>query len=122
MNHFIIENFLILLVAALHIWFMILEMFLWTHPKGLRTFGLTLEQAQASAVLASNQGLYNGFLAAGLVWSIGHPDPELSVQLRIFFLSCVIVAGIFGAWSVRGKIFFVQALPAIVALLYLGFG
>ena len=121
-NHFVIENFLILLVAGLHVWFMILEMFLWTRPQGLRAFGQTPEQARANAALASNQGLYNGFLAVGLVWSVSHSDPSLSLQLRIFFLSCVIIAGFYGGWTVDKKIFFVQAGPAIAALAFLGFG
>lgn len=104
----------VLVVALLHLYFMVLEMFLWTKPTGRRIFGLTPEFAQQSAGLAKNQGLYNGFLAAGLVWSV--IAGALSFQLKIFFLSCVIVAGIFGAVTVNRRIFFVQALPGLIAL------
>lgn len=109
-------NLLVALVAALHVYFMVLEMFLWTRPYGLKTFGNTLAKAQASAVLAANQGLYNGFLAAGLVWSLLHAAPAFAWQLKVFFLLCVIIAGLYGAWSVSRKILFVQALPAAIAL------
>ncbi len=104
------------LVALLHAWFLVLEMFLWTRPKGLKTFKMTPERAEATAVLAANQGLYNGFLAAGLVWSLLASSPEVAHQARIFFLACVIVAGLYGAWSVNRRIFFIQALPALLAL------
>jgi putative membrane protein len=102
------------LVAFLHLYFLVLEMFLWTRPLGLKTFGLTPEFAAASKTLAANQGLYNGFLAAGLVWGLllgaaGNP-------VRIFFLACVIVAGVFGAMTANRKILWVQAFPAAVAL------
>lgn len=113
-----LANIFIVLVALLHFYFLILEMFLWTKPKGLKTFGNSLEKAQASAVLAANQGLYNGFLSAGLIWSVLHSNSEFSNQLKIFFLGCVIVAGIYGAYSVSKKIFFVQALPALIALVF----
>lgn len=108
---------LIFIVALLHIYFLILEMFLWTKPKGLKIFRQSLEQARASAVLAANQGLYNGFLAAGLLWSVVHPNPHIAWQLSIFFLGCVIVAGIYGGYSVGKKIFFIQAIPATLALI-----
>jgi len=101
----------VLIVALLHVVFLVLEMFLWTKPFGRRTFGLTKELADASAPLAMNQGLYNGFLAAGLVWSLYRAD--MSTQL--FFLGCVIVAGIFGAFTAKRSILFVQALPAVIA-------
>jgi putative membrane protein len=106
---------LIALVALLHTYFLVLEMFLWTKPLGLRVFNNTPEFAQASKVLAANQGLYNGFLAAGLVWGLllgtaaGRP-------VLVFFLGCVVVAGVYGAISVSRKIFFVQAVPALLAL------
>ena len=109
-------NLMIALIAGLHLYFLTLEMFLWTKPKGLQIFKQTLEQAKASAVLAANQGLYNGFLAAGLMWSLWHPSAEFSLQLKIFFLSCVLVAGLYGAYSVGKNILFFQALPAIIAL------
>lgn len=92
-------------------------MFLWTKPKGLKVFGNTLEKAQATAVLAANQGLYNGFLAAGLIWGLAHSIPEFSFQIKIYFLACVVIAGIYGAYTVNRKILFVQALPAIMAMI-----
>src|ERR1044072_5733351 len=89
-----IANGLVALVAALHVYFLVLEMFLWTKPLGLKTFRNTPEKAQDSAVLAANQGLYNGFLAAGLIWGLVHPNPDLAWQIKMFFLVCVIVAGV----------------------------
>jgi len=102
------------LVALLHGWFLVLEMFLWTKPYGRRVFHLTEEKAQATKSLAANQGLYNGFLAAGLVWGLSLG--EAGHAIRLFFLGCVIIAGIFGAITVGRKILYVQALPAAVAL------
>ena len=104
------------LVALLHGYFLVLEMFLWTKPRGLRTFGQTLEQAQASATLAANQGLYNGFLVAGLIWGLVHPNRAFGAQLQLFFLGCVVVAGVYGGYSVNKRILFVQAIPAAIAL------
>lgn len=102
------------LVALLHGWFLVLEMFLWTKPYGRRVFHLTEEKAQATKSLAANQGLYNGFLAAGLVWGLSLG--EAGHAIRLFFLGCVIIAGIFGAITVGRKILYVQALPAAVAV------
>ena len=102
------------LVALLHLYFLVLEMFLWDKPRGLRTFGLTPEFAAASKSLAANQGLYNGFLAAGLIWGLASGAGGDSV--KIFFLACVIVAGIFGAVTANAKILWVQALPGGIAL------
>jgi putative membrane protein len=102
------------LVALLHLYFLVLEMFLWTKPLGLKTFRLTPESAAASKALAANQGLYNGFLAAGLVWGLALGDAGNPV--KIFFLGCVIVAGVFGALTASRKILWVQALPGAVAL------
>ena len=99
-------------VALLHVWFMVLEMVLWTKPLGRRTFGLSLEFAQQSAALAANQGLYNGFLAAGLGWGLLTNRPAVVT----FFLICAVVAGIFGAATANGRILLAQALPAAVAL------
>jgi putative membrane protein len=107
---------LVILIAAEHIWFLVLEMFLWTKPKGLKTFRMSPEKAEHSKVLAANQGLYNGFLSAGLIWSVLDPRPEVASSARIFFLACVVVAGIFGGATVNRRIFFLQAGPAIVAL------
>ncbi len=107
-------NVLTGLVAMLHVYFLVLEMFLWDRPYGRKTFGLTPEFATASKALAANQGLYNGFLAAGLLWGLvlgAEGDP-----VKIFFLACVIVAGVYGAITVSKKILFVQALPATIAL------
>jgi putative membrane protein len=102
----------VFLVALLHLWFLVLEMFLWTRPLGRRTFGLTPEFAEASKTLAANQGLYNGFLAAGLIWGAILGD----VALEQFFLGCVIIAGVFGAATVSRKILWVQAVPGLIAL------
>ncbi len=109
-----IGNVLVGIVAALHAYFLVLEMFLWDKPAGLRAFGQSLEQAKASKVLAANQGLYNGFLAAGLVWGLTLGVAGLSV--KTFFLGCVVVAGVYGAATVSKKILFIQAMPAVVAL------
>jgi putative membrane protein len=114
-----IANILVALVAALHVYFLVLEMFLWTKPLGLKTFRQSLEKATDSAVLAANQGLYNGFLAAGLVWGLVQGVPAFAFQIKIFFLICVIVAGIYGAATVSRRILFVQALPALLALILL---
>jgi len=102
----------VVLIAALHFWFLALEMFLWEKPLGLRTFGMSAEEAALTKPLAMNQGLYNGFLAAGLLWSLVAGD-----AVTIFFLGCVIVAGVFGALTASRKILWVQALPGVIALL-----
>ncbi len=104
-------------VAALHAWFLVLEMFLWTKPIGLKTFRQPLEKALDSAVLAANQGLYNGFLSAGLIWGLIHPDPVFGFQIRVFFLTCVISAAVFGACTVSRRILYVQGFPALLALI-----
>ena len=105
---------LVALVALLHLYFLVLEMFLWTTPTGRRVFGTTAQFAAESKVLAANQGLYNGFLAAGLLWGLLLGPAGRAVL--VFFLGCVIVAGVFGAATVSRKILFVQALPAVLAL------
>ena len=115
----VIANVLVALVAMLHVYFLILEMLFWTKPLGLKTFRNSQEKANDSAVLAANQGLYNGFLAAGLFWGLLHPMPAVAFQIKIFFLVCVIIAGAYGAWSVSRRILFVQALPAALALILL---
>ena len=101
----------VLLVALLHVYFLVLEMFLWDKPFGRRTFGMTADEAAATKTLAMNQGLYNGFLAAGLLWGLVAAD-----SVKIFFLACVIVAGVFGAATASRKILWVQAVPGAVAL------
>jgi putative membrane protein len=103
------------LVAALHVYFLVLEMFLWTTPFGQKTFKRTAEEQEATKVLAANQGLYNGFLAAGLVWSLVASD-HIAIPLRVFFLGCVVLAGLYGAMTAARQILFVQALPAAIAL------
>jgi len=109
-----VANIVIALVALLHIYFLVLEMFLWDKPAGLKAFGQTLEAAKASKVLAANQGLYNGFLAAGLIWGLSLGAAGTSV--KVFFLGCVLVAGVYGAATASRKILFIQALPAAAAL------
>jgi putative membrane protein len=110
-----VASVLVGLVAVLHVYFLVLEMFLWNTPRGYATFGTTPEFAAASATLAANQGLYNGFLAAGLVWGL-LARPELARPVRLFFLGCVLVAGIYGAATVKLAILFVQAVPAGLGL------
>ena len=109
-----IATVLVALVAIEHLYILVLEMFLWTKPAGLRAFGLTPEFAEQTAVLAANQGLYNGFLAAGLIWGLIRRDDGF--PLRVFFLSCVVIAGVFGAITAKPSILFVQAAPALIAL------
>ena len=103
---------LTVVVALLHLYFLVLEMFLWTRPLGLKTFRNTPEKAEITRVLAANQGLYNGFLAAGLLCGVATGSREFVA----FFLLCVVAAGAYGGWSVSRRIFFVQALPALAAL------
>jgi putative membrane protein len=102
------------LVAAIHVYIVVLEMALWTTPRGRAAFGTTPEAAEQTKVLAANQGLYNGFLAAGLAWGLSQGAAGTSV--KVFFLACVVVAGVYGAATVGRKILFVQALPAAIAL------
>ena len=110
----LLANILTGVVALLHFGFLYLEMFLWDKPRGMKSFRMTEEFAKQSKTLAMNQGLYNGFLAAGLIWGIFAGD-----AVKIFFLSCVIIAGIFGAFTVSKRIFYIQAVPAILALVIL---
>ncbi len=107
----------VVLVALLHLYFLVLEMFLWTTKRGLKTFGMSPEQAAQTATLAKNQGLYNGFLAAGLLWSVSGREPSMAFQLQLFFLGCVIVAGVYGAATVSKRILFVQAAPAVIGVI-----
>ena len=113
-----LATLVVALVAMLHVYFLILEMFFWEKPLGLRTFRLTPEFAKASKTLAANQGLYNGFLAAGLIWGISLGSNGDTI--KIFFLLCVLVAGIFGAMTASRKILYIQALPAAFALILTG--
>ena len=109
-----VATVLVAVVAAIHLYIVVLEMLLWRTPRGLRAFGTTQAFADESATLAANQGLYNGFLVAGLVWGLLASDP-VGYQVRLFFLGCVIVAGLFGAATVNRRILFVQAVPAAIA-------
>ena len=111
----LLDKILIAIVALEHFYFLYLEMFAWTKPRTRKNFGLTEEFALASKTLAANQGLYNGFLAAGLIWSLLAPV-ELAKPLAIFFLSCVFVAGAYGGATVNKRVFFLQGVPALIAL------
>lgn len=108
-----IANILIGIVALLHVGFLALEMFFWDHPVGRKRFGMTPEYSKASATLAANQGLYNGFLAAGLAWGLFSSD----FSVKIFFLVCVLIAGIYGGFTAKRSILYIQALPGLLALL-----
>ena len=110
-------NAVVALIGLLHVWILVLEMFLWDKPYGRRAFGLSEEKARMTKVLAANQGLYNGFLAAGLVWGLSLGSGGLDI--KTFFLGCVVIAGLFGAFTVSRKILFVQAVPAVLGLLLL---
>jgi putative membrane protein len=110
-----VANILIGIVALLHLGFLALEMFLWDHPVGRKNFGMTPEYSKASATLAANQGLYNGFLAAGLVWGLVSAD----LAVKTFFLACVLIAGLYGGLTAKRSILYLQALPALLALLVL---
>ncbi|WP_299156690.1 DUF1304 domain-containing protein [uncultured Tenacibaculum sp.] len=111
------QLFFIALVALIHIYIVILEMVLWTKPKGIKTFGLkSKEFAEETKVLAANQGLYNGFLAAGLIWSLLSEKTDVA----LFFLCCVFIAGVYGAYSTKKpRIFFVQSIPSLIGILLL---
>lgn len=115
----IVSDIMVSLVALLHGYILILEMFLWDKPAGLRAFAQTREQAQASKVLAANQGLYNGFIAVGLLW--GLLQGAAGFEFKVYFLLCVIAAGVFGALTASRKILFVQALPGLIALILVFF-
>lgn len=110
----VIADVVVALIALLHVYILVLEMFLWEKPAGLRAFGQTREAAAASKVLAANQGLYNGFLAAGLFWGLSLGSGGTGVKL--FFLACILVAGLYGAATASRKILFVQAVPALIGL------
>ena len=109
----IVANILVVLVVVLHLGFLALEMFFWDHPFGRKRFGMTPEYSKASAPLAANQGLYNGFLAAGLVWGLVAGD----TSIEIFFLVCVVIAGVYGGFTAKRSILYMQALPGLLALI-----
>lgn len=113
----LLATMLVLLVALEHMVFLYFEMFLWTTPRGRKIFGNSPERAEATRVLAANQGLYNGFLAAGLIWGLVYPNPAVALHIQAFFLVCVVVAGVYGGLSAKKPILYVQAAPALLALL-----
>lgn len=115
----LVSKILIGLVALEHLYILVLEAFFWTSPRALKVFGMTLEVAEASEALAINQGIYNGFLMAGLVWALMHANKVFARQIATFFLSCVVVAAIAGGIIAKPSIFLVQGAPAILALLSL---
>lgn len=117
-----LTTILIAAVAVIHVWIVVLEMVLWTAPQGRRAFGLSADFAAQTRVLAANQGLYNGFLAAGLLWALIAGPLDGGRAPALFFLACVTVAGLFGAATVSRRILFVQALPAALGLIALGLG
>ena len=112
----LIISSLILFIAFEHAAFLYLEMFMWTKDLGRKVFGTTKEEAEATKVLAANQGLYNGFISAGLVWGFLHPSPEFGLQITLFFLGCVIIAGVYGAITAKVSILYLQAFPAAVTM------
>ena len=109
------------IVAIEHAYILVLEMFLWTKPRTQRIFGFSKEDAERTTVFAANQGLYNGFLSAGLLWGLIHPNAAFGEQIQLFFLGCVIVAAIYGSYSVKKSILFIQGLPALIAFLLVWF-
>ena len=113
----IVITILTLLIALEHFAFLLLEMFFWTKPLGRKVFAQSKARAQESKILAANQGLYNGFLAAGLLWGLFYPEPKVAREITIFFLLSISIAGIYGGWTVKRTIFYVQALPALLTLL-----
>jgi putative membrane protein len=114
-----LSGILVAIVALEHVYFLYLEMFAWTAPRTLKAFGNTKEGAAATKVLAANQGLYNGFLAAGLMWALIHPNAVVGYQLKVFFLLCVIIAAVYGGMTAKRSILFVQGGPALLALVVL---
>lgn len=113
----LVSTILVALVAIEHLYILALEMFLWTKPSTMKTFGIKPEEAESMKTLAANQGLYNGFLSAGLFYSLIASLPEVAFQFKVFFLLCVIVAGVYGGMTVKPRIAIVQALPALIALI-----
>ena len=115
----LILNIAVGFIALEHMGFLILEMFLWTKKTGRKVFANTKEQAELTKVLAANQGLYNGFLSAGLIWGLFYPDQSISKEIISFFLGCIVIAGTYGGLSVKRSIFFIQALPAGIAFIFM---
>ena len=115
----VVANIVVIVVVLVQIWALALEMFLWNKPTGLRTFGQSLEQAQSSAVLAANQGLYNGLFAACLIFGLLYPEPTAALHFKTFVLACIVVAGAYGGITVGFRLFLFQGVPAIVAIILL---
>ena len=115
---FLLSTVLVVFVSLMHFYFLVLEMFLWTKPLGLKVFRMSLEKAQTTKSLAQNQGLYNGFLAAGLLYGVCVPNVQIAMSFKLFFLVCVVIAGLVGALTVAKRIFYIQSLPAIVAFIF----
>ncbi|CAH1219844.1 MULTISPECIES: DUF1304 domain-containing protein [unclassified Paenibacillus] len=113
----LISMIFVALVAIEHIYILVMEMFMWTSPRTMKTFGTTPEFAESTKALAGNQGLYNGFLAAGLIWGLVHPNAAFGHQIQIFFLACVVIAALYGGATASRSIIIKQGLPAIIALL-----
>jgi putative membrane protein len=113
-----VATVLVLITALLHLYFFYLESVLWTKPYGLKKFKMTPEKAQITRPLAVNQGLYNGFLAAGLIWGVIHPDPSMRHEIQLFFASCVLIAGVVGGLTASKGIFFVQAIPGLLTTIF----
>ncbi|MFM9279283.1 DUF1304 domain-containing protein [Paenibacillus jiagnxiensis] len=114
----LISSILVAIVAIEHIYILILEMFMWDKPRGMRVFGTTRQFAEETKALAANQGLYNGFLASGLIWGLVHPNGVFGIQIQIFFLVCVLVAAIYGSVTAKRSILITQGLPACIAFLF----
>jgi len=114
----LISTILVAVVALEHIYILILEMFMWTKPRTMRIFGTTEQFAEETKSLAANQGLYNGFLAVGLLWGLVYPDFSFGRQIQLFFLACVLIAAVYGGLSAKRSILFTQGLPALIALLF----
>ncbi|MDY0250940.1 MAG: DUF1304 domain-containing protein [Pseudomonas sp.] len=116
-----VSKILVALVAIEHLYILVLEMFLWTKPRTQKIFGIKKADVETTKVLAANQGLYNGFLAAGLIWGVLHPNPIVGTQIEIFFLLCVLIAAIYGGFTAKKSIIIVQGVPALLALVSLFF-
>lgn len=114
-----ITSLLILFIALEHFGFLYIEMFLWTKETGRKIFGNTKEEAEKTKILAANQGLYNGFISAGLFFGFFHPNNELGLQITLFFLVCIIIAGIYASFTAKKSILYIQALPAFIATILL---
>ncbi|MBW5445804.1 DUF1304 family protein [Cohnella sp. CFH 77786] len=114
----LISAILVAVVALEHLYILVLEMFLWTTPRAMRIFGTTEPFAEETKTLAANQGLYNGFLAAGLIWGLVHPNPAFGHQIQLFFLGCILAAAVYGGLTSKRSILLTQGLPALTAFVF----